>query len=1555
MVTVDELLEKYRSAEISERDKGAKFERLMKNFLLTNPVYRGKFSDVWLWNEFPFRDELGTVDLGIDIVCKEFDGNFWAVQCKFYAETSVIDKAAVDTFLATSSKTFDGDKKFSARLWISTSDNLTDNAEITLQNQSPPVARIGMEELRKVAVDWEKLDAGSFGKEAVKNFREPLPHQLDAINAAQNHFQNHNRGKLIMACGTGKTYTSLKIAETLAPNGKILFLVPSIALLSQTLYEWATFAEKPFNYICVCSDETVSKKTEDEIKGVNLPLPATTNPDEISRRLETFSDNMTVVFSTYQSLDKVSAAKISFDLIICDEAHRTTGYGKDSTPFTAVHDKNFVHGKKRLYMTATPKLYKADAKKTAVEKDLLLWSMDDEEIFGEEFFYFGFSEAIRIGKLADYKVIVLTVSEKNIPAALQNAINDKNNAIKTDDALKLIGCINALSKRVDVKSKPFIEDDQSLMHTAVAFCPKIKYSEYITEIFSEVQRRYCADMPAEVLNSFVEIQSAHIDGTMPADKREDKLSWLKTTPVDGNICRVLSNVRCLSEGVDVPTLDAVLFLSSKKSKVEIVQAVGRALRTARDKKYGYIIIPVVIPANKSPELVLDSSDFKTVWDVLNALRAHDERIDAEIQRIAVKKDSDKILVDKPPPIAGDDDSEESPQLILSELLNWHELRDKIYARMVEHVGNRLYWVQWAQKVAVIVERHTKRITELISVEGEPRRAFYNFLHDLQKNLNPNVTPKEAIDMLAQHLVTRPVFEALFENYSFAEKNPVSRAMQEILDKLDEDGMSKDREIFARLYENVRENCRDMGDAANRQRIVNHLYENFFRIAFKKTAEKLGIVYSPVEVADFILRSVDAVLKAKFNRTLADKDIHIIEPFVGTGTFIVRLIQLGLIPARDLIRKYKNKEIWANEIMLLAYYIAAVNIENAFHDAAKLDEYIPFPGICLTDTFQAYEDDKQQTLEIFGSLKKNSERVEEQKKSPIKIIVCNPPYSVGQRSANDNAQNIFYPKLECRIAATYAAKTAATLKGKIYDSYVKAFRWASDRIGDEGVIGFVTNAGWLDNNSMDGLRKCFAEEFAEIYVFNLRGDQRTQGISKIEGGKIFGSGSRAPIAVTILVKAPHDGDAKIFYRDIGDYLSRDEKLSKLNEIHDVLQGNFQPITPNERGDWINQRGDEFDNFIPLAPDKKFDGAAQSFFVTYSLGLNTNRDVFAYNFSKTELEKNIRTTIDYYNTHEPTEIDSTKFVWSDLSKSNKNRGRKYIFNAAQIVESLYRPFCKQNLYYDEYLNDRRGQMPKFFPTGREENLLICVTLADEGKFSPFITNKVTNLHFNGDTQCFPLYYYERAAQGSLFGDNYERRDGVSDFIWSRAKLLYGIDVTREDIFYYVYGFLHLPSYREKFSAELKKSLPRIILTPDAKKFWQLSRAGRNLAKIHLNYESQPPPEGVEVIGAEKNNFAVKKLRFASKDDRTTLIYNEHITIENIPSRSFEYVINGRSPLEWIIDRYQVKTDSASGIVNNPNDWASEHDNPRYILDLILSSITVSLKTLDIVDSLPIMNFD
>ena len=465
-------------------------------------------------------------------------------------------------------------------------------------------------------------------------------------------------------------------------------------------------------------------------------------------------------------------------------------------------------------------------------------------------------------------------------------------------------------------------------------------------------------------------------------------------------------------------------------------------------------------------------------------------------------------------------------------------------------------------------------------------------------------------MLAQHLITRPVFEGLFENYSFAANNPVSQSMQKILDALEGDGLTKDREIFARLYKQVRDECSNMGDAANRQRIINRLYNSFFSFALKKTADKLGIVYTPVEVVDFILRSVDAVLRKYFKRGLTDENVHVLDPFAGTGTFLVRLIQSELIRAEDLPRKYR-RELHANELVLLAYYIAAINIENAawgrLQDCKIASDKIDnsqsrdlaisqsFPGICFTDTFQLYERG-QQSLDIGDVLKVNSERVNAQQSTRLEVIIGNPPYRVGQGSANDDAQNQKYANLERRIAATYAKGTAATNKNALYDSYIKAFRWASDRISDGGIIGFVTNAGWLDGAAMDGLRKCFAKEFSAIYVFNLRGNQRTQGeTSRREGGKIFGSGSRAPIAITILVKhAAHVGDAEIFYRDIGDYLTADQKLDIINRTPNVLREEFRPLTPNKRGDWINQRGDDFDTFTILGDRQKIQRQVRKFF-------------------------------------------------------------------------------------------------------------------------------------------------------------------------------------------------------------------------------------------------------------------------------------------------------------------------------------------------------------------------
>lgn len=1554
-MTFEKILDKYRKISTSEVDKGTRFEMLIKNFLLTYSTYREKFSEVWLWKDFPFRADFGGKDLGIDIVTKTVDGEYWAVQCKCYAETTKIDKPAVDSFLATSSKIFDGDKKFSTRLWISTSNNLTDNAEITLQNQSPSVSRIGFQDLEKAAVDWAKLDAGIFGEEATLKFRGKYQHQLKAIADAQEYFKTHERGKLIMSCGTGKTYTSLRIAEKLFPRGKILFLVPAISLLNQILNEWSTFAEEPLDSICVCSDDSASNLHDDDLEeNVILPLPATTDKNEIVRRLQYKNPRagLKVVFSTYQSLDKVAAAqKIwneEFDLVICDEAHRTTGYGNDDSSFTKIHDKNFIVAKKRMYMTATPRLYSSKSQKKAVDKDLMLWSMDDKETYGDEFYYIGFGDAIEQKLLTDYKVIVFGVSQQDISPAVQKALS-RQGKFNFSDAAKITGCVNALYKKLIINAELIKASDPAPMKKAVAFCSTIKLSESLAIEFNKLQQ--------EGFN----ISADFVSGKMSAGKRNDKLSWLKDTPADSDECRILTNARCLSEGVDVPALDAVIFFSSKKSEVEIVQAVGRVMRLAKDKKYGYVIIPVVIPADKNPEDFLASDpEYKKIWDILNAMRAHDERIDILIEDIRLNK--------KPSNNGGGS----RPEILLEGFSE--ELQKIIYARMVENVGNRRYWEQWAQDISKIAENHKEKILQLRGT-----REFRNFILDLRENINPTITEKDAVEMLAQHLVSRPVFDALFENYSFAKNNVVSKSMQQILNILDIG--ENDNAQLQKFYESVKERCSIAKTAEDKQKIIIELYDKFFKVALPKEVEKLGIVYTPVEVVDFILNSVNDILQKEFNCTLSSKKVHILEPFAGTGTFLARLIQSGLIQKKDLLRKYQN-ELHANEIVLLAYYIAAINIENTFHDAAGLQDFFPFDGICLTDTFQTFENQNAE-VETFHtmrtSLQENFERVKDQLETKIKVIIGNPPYSVGQKSANDNNQNNFYPKLEARISDTYAALTNATNKNSLYDSYIKAFRWASDRISAGGVIGFVTNAGWLDGAAMDGLRKCFAQEFSGIYVFNLRGNARTQGeVRRKEAGNIFGSGSRAPIAITILVKNPvasqgnrdigEKGNrqnpsvpislspsALIKYCDIGDYLSRDEKLEKITRLHSVLNDEFKIITPNDKGDWINQRGDTFENYLPLAPEKKFDATPLSFFVVDSRGLQTARDFWCCNFSKSELAKNIQTTINFYNNNSPLNVDSTKIVWTRGTKQNKSSKRKYIFDAAQIVKFFYRPFCKEYLYYDKYLNEYLFQTSKFFPTGKEENFLICITGSSSGKnFSVLMTDKITDYHFNGDTQAFPLYWYEKksVAQISLFDktEDYARRDGVTDFIWRQARFLYGDSVTKEDIFYYVYGFLHLPSYREKFSAELKKSLPRIFLVPETKKFWQLSKAGRALAEIHLNYETQPPAQ-VEVV-KRAENYRVEKMKLSA--DKKTLIYNSDIAIKNIPSNAFKWVVNGRSPLEWIVDRYQVKIDSASQITNNPNDWAESHGE-TYILDLILSCITVSLKTLEIVESLPSVDFE
>ncbi len=1602
-MTFQDLLAKYRAISFSERDKGDRFERLMQAFLQTVPWYEGKFQHVWLWREFPYKENLGGKDTGIDLVIQTVEGDFWAIQCKCYDEKAKIDKPAVDSFLATSSKQFVNDQhqttSFALRLWISTTNNWGSEAENAIRHQVPPVQRISLADLKSAPVDWKALDSGISGSEARQHKKSPRPHQEKAIAVFHEHFQTKDRGKLIMACGTGKTFTSLKIMEKeTGGRGVVLFLAPSIALVGQTLREWTAESSIPIFPICICSDPEVSKskkKSDDDTDGysvTDLAFPASTRVTDIVRQFrlaEKFhKDGVVVVFSTYQSIAVVANAQKEFqrdfDLIICDEAHRTTGVtlkDEDDSAFVKVHDNTFIQAKKRLYMTATPRLYAEESKKKAKEADAYLCSMDDEAMYGPEVFRIGFGEAVDKNLLADYKVLVLTLSESQIPAALQEAVADRSKEIDTDDASKLIGCINALSKRMLVDEGLLKASDPSPMRKAVAFCQSIKTSQKISAVFSSFKDSYYDSLTQKEREEMVGVAAEHVDGTMSATTRDEKLAWLNASPSDGNECRILTNVRCLSEGVDVPSLDAVLFLSARNSQIDVVQSVGRVMRTAPGKKFGYIIIPVLIPANVTPEEALnDNKRFAVVWTVLNALRAHDDRFSATVNKIELNRHKPtgggSVLIggigdgsgtDTGDRISGGDGKAKAVQLPLPQL---KELQNAIYARMVQKVGNKRYWEQWAADVAKIAQGYMERINRLIAAPGPHKAAFDDFLDGLRKNINPSVTPGEVVEMLAQHMITKPVFEALFDNYSFVRSNPVSKALQGMVNLLEEQALEKDTLVLSRFYESVKMRVSGIDNAEGRQRIIIELYDKFFRTAFPLTVEKLGIVYTPVEVVDFINRSVADVLQATFGRSLSDENVHVLDPFTGTGTFIARMIQSGLINAEALPRKYAY-ELHANEIVLLAYYIASINIENAYHATQNEDvAYTPFNGICLTDTFQLGETDDTNWL-YAPALPQNSERVQAQQKTPIQIIIGNPPYSVGQKSANDDAQNQSYPRLEKRIGVTYAAQSNQTNKNSLYDSYIKAFRWASDRLNKTqgGIIAFVSNGYWLDGNAMDGLRKCLEEEFSAIYVFNLRGNCRTSGeLRRKEAGNVFGLGSRTPIAITILVKNPaHKGKAFINYHDIGDYLSREEKLSIIVKKRSALNPamNWQQLHPNEHGDWLNQRNDVFSSFIPLG-DKDNKENKQTFFVPfYSNGLKTQRDAWCYNASKIKLTDNVKHTIAFYNSlvqskkeKRPLPSISGKDISMSMAFQNDlTREREKTFSENIICTALYRPFNKINCYFHSSLNERVYKIPSIFPINKAINIVICVC-ANKNE-PPLMSTYIPDLHFNGDSQCFPLYYYEKKSiyQPTLFdGDSnakYMRKDGITNFILERCRENYGPKVTKEDIFYYVYGLLHSPDYRKAFAADLKKMLPRLPLVEKPVDFWVFSKAGRALAELHLKYETQPACPKVKVEGVESGNFRVEKMRFPNKGDKSVIEYNPWIAISNIPLDAYDYVLNGRSAIEWIMERYQIKTDKASGITNDPNDWATEHGKPRYILDLLLSIVTVSLETLKIIKTLPQIN--
>ena len=1478
-----------------------------------------------------------------------------------------------------------------------------------------------------------------------------------------------------------------------------------------------------------------------------------------------------------------------------DEAHRTagvqkldeTGNVKEISVWQKTHDNDLLNATYRLYLTATPRIFSdkakdklAKARKNDNASELLLFSMDDEKLFGKEIYSLRFSQAIDLGLLSDFRVIISYINEKYL-ADYTNKLTQaqESSSLTLENAGKMVAFTNAMKKRnvsfIDERGKQESYTDTNPMRKALAFHSKISDSTRMAGYFNGEKSVIDRD-----------IVFTHIDGKDNASTKSHKLAWLSEAPKEE--ARVLSNAKCLTEGIDVPSLDAVCFFDKRDSVVDVVQAVGRAIRKSDGKKYGYIILPLVLSDEeiKSYDKTLKSDKFKIVWQTLKALRSHDERL------------IDEARINEVVSITGGGGGE--TPLPPTELFTLSELFNEMKNAVPKNLGDLQYWENYASKVGDIMQALILRIQALLDSSPAIQELFSTFCKALQGNLNASFNESEAIALVAQHIITKPIFECIFPSLDFTTFDKVSAELEKLHTKLLEQGLNAETKTLEKFYTSVRQSAEYAKSDKSKQSLIKNLYDTLFKQAFKKTQEKLGIVYTPIEGVDFIIHSTQYLLQKHFGKSLGDEHIHIADPFTGTGTFITRTIQSGYLDSR-LESKFA-KELWANEITLLGYYIAQINIATTYHErlialgdsalgnhsadfgdleatadsksssapkspknyesttanlrileeekqaskslrgdtiadfsrkaestSKKLTPEIKlFDNLLFTDTFNTYTPDskgfkgKKEDPKLFDSeyLEKNYAKIQEFKNTEFKIFMSNPPYSAGQKSGNDNNANESYPFMDSRIAESYVALTKAQ-KFK-YDSFKYAIRFMSDRIGESGgIIGFITNGSFIDGNSDDGLRACLADEFDYIYIINLRGDINNNMQDKTlgEGENFFGNASKAPVAICFFVKldssqatpslrgdeiaeaihkssqvdssvkvdchdsasaeSRNDRKATIYYYDIGDNLSTQQKRNIIANLHSIQslesQGLFTLITPNKDYDWINQRDYSFMAFMPIGNPKTKRKALPlktlppktnpevleknyvDIFEMYSQGVVTNRDAWCFNFSSQELESTMTRMIDNYNaevekhkadsTYQPI-IDDTKIKWTRSLESSFKKGLIFDFNeAGEIVECTYRPFTKCYIYLAKHFNEMLCQMPQLFPTPhtQEIEILDCEAVVSKsardfyathrylpnmtivingiGKsYSIVISNQITEMAFIANSQCFPLYYYERvesnAENGQMTMDYdlaesmdcydsasaesrkaqstskttayYRRKDAIRDEALEHFQNAYNDStITKEDIFYYIYAILNHKDYIAKYKDNLSKMLPRIPLMQD---FWGFVESGRALAQLHLDYESFCDVESMSVAcGAfaclkgdrdtaskdqgslfeqesrakarqdiaqlEDSDFTlIKPIHFLAKGYKHTIIFNDKLSIVNIPASAHRYQVNGKSAIEWILDRYKISTDKASGIVNDPNLYESTSGalsglkGGRYVCALLLSVIEMSVRTSEILESMP-----
>lgn len=1223
-------------------------------------------------------------------------------------------------------------------------------------------------------------------------------------------------------------------------------------------------------------------------------------------------------------------------------------------------------------MTATPKVYSESSKAKAKEKDNVIYSMDDEEIFGEEIYTLNFSKAIALDLLTDYKVMILAVRKDNL-SGVTNSVNKKISQLKAEGTkldkklinnefvCKIIGTHKGLAKQDLIVLDEENKEDHNLQNQydtapsqrAINFCKSIQMSKNIKDSFETIMECYDEELKKKSFKN-LKISIDHIDGTMNCKDRLEKLEELNQ--FEPNTCKVLSNARCLSEGVDVPALDSIIFFDGKSAMVDIIQAVGRVMRKAKRKKRGYIILPIALEESEIKNLdeAVNNTNFKNIWKVIKALRSHDPSLVDE----ATFKEKIKIFG------SNDGSNPDDEEKTLFDAILLQDLADAVYNVMPTKLGDRNYWENFTKKTGNIARTLNNRLKMIFDKNPE---FFHGFLDSLRENIHQNIREDEALDMITTHIITKPIFDAIFGDNI---QNPIAKALDKMVLKLSSLGLEGETKDLKNLYESVKTEAAHAKSQKSQQELIKNLYNTFFKEAFKKQSEKLGIVYTPIEVVDFILRATNGILKKHFNTDFNDKNITIFDPFTGTGSFIARLLskENALISDEALKEKFLN-HLFAFDIVLLSYYIALINITQAVQN--RDSSLKNFKNIALTDSLDYLEEKTNKgALPLYEDLKENKDIKDTLAGQNIRVIIGNPPYSAGAKSENDNNQNLSHPKLEKWVYEKYGKNSTAKVGATTRDTLIQSIRMASDLLKDKGVVGFVANGSFIDSKSADGFRKCVAQEFAHLYVLNLRGNRRTSGeVSKKEGGQIFDSGSRATIAIVFFVKDKSTPNNTIFYYEVEDYLKREAKLHLLAGFENLDLVPFKEITPNDKGDWINQRNDDFEKLIPLKRDKTLQN--NSIFDINSNGVATNRDPWVYNFSPNILTQSVQKCIDTYNADlkrfnarfreafkqrakgvkpgdrykhlndKEITTDKTKIAWTDGLKNKLIKNKNLQESHEKCVRlSLYRPFNKQWLYWDKDWIHRQREFSKIFPDKSAQNVVINSGVGNGKDFSALVSDFISDYSLISPNQAYPLYYYD---------DLGNRHYAISGYALNLFRRHYQDDsIVEEEIFYYIYAILHHKGYLKKYKNSLAKEASRIALSED---FKELSMLGKELAELHLNYESGEMHASVKyttLMNAEiEGYYDVEKM--IKKGD--SIIYNQNIAITKIPQKAFDYVVNGKSAIDWVIERYQKTMDKDSLIENNPNDYAGG----KYIFELLCRVIKLSEKSVDLIEKISEKRFE